>query len=111
MKFIILLQSHVATSFDLPTYTSNVNAGYFKNFKTIGNQFNKKTKFYQASSSELFGKIQQKKQSETQFYPLSLMQFQSYLHFGLQNYRDSFGIFSSNGILFNHESPRRGELL
>ena len=71
----------------------------------------KKTKFYQASSSELFGKIQQKKQSEkTQFYPLSPYAISKLFAFWItKNYRDSFGIFASNGILFNHESPRRGE--
>ena len=106
-------QSHVATSFDLPTYTSNVNAlGTLRILETIRKlNLIKKTKFYQASSSELFGKIQQKKQSEkTQFYPLSPYAISKLFAFWItKNYRDSFGMFASNGILFNHESPRRGE--
>ena len=106
-------QSHVATSFDLPTYTSNVNAlGALRILDSIRKlNLIKKTKFYQASSSELFGKIQQKRQSEkTPFYPLSPYAISKLFAFWItKNYRDSFGIFASNGILFNHESPRRGE--
>ena len=85
--------------------------GTLRILKLSGNNLIKKTKFYQASSSELFGKIQQKKQSEkTQFYPLSPYAISKLFAFLItKNYRDSFGIFASNGILFNHESPRRGE--
>ena len=104
-------QSHVATSFDLPTYTSNVNAlGTLRILETIRKlNLIKKTKFYQASSSELFGKIQQRKQSEkTQFYPLSPYAISKLFAFWItKNYRDSFGIFASNGILFNQVSRKR----
>ncbi len=106
-------QSHVATSFDIPDYTSNVNAlGTLRVLEAIRKlNFSKKTKFYQASSSELFGKIQEKKQSEkTPFYPLSPYAVSKlYAYWITKNYRESFGIYACNGILFNHESPRRGE--
>ena len=106
-------QSHVATSFEIPDYTSNVNAlGTLRVLEAIRKlNLSKKTKFYQASSSELFGKIQEKKQSEkTPFYPLSPYAVSKLFAFWItKNYRESFGMFACNGILFNHESPRRGE--
>ena len=106
-------QSHVATSFEIPDYTSNVNAmGTLRVLEAIRKlNLIKKTKFYQASSSELFGKIQEKKQSEkTPFYPLSPYAVSKLYAFWItKNYRESFGIYACNGILFNHESPRRGE--
>ena len=106
-------QSHVATSFEIPDYTSNVNAlGTLRILEAIRElKLSKKTKFYQASSSELFGKIQENKQSEkTPFYPLSPYAVSKLYAFWItKNYRESFGMFACNGILFNHESPRRGE--
>ena len=106
-------QSHDATSFEMPDYTSNVNSlGALRVLEAIRRlNLSKFTKFYQASSSELFGKIQEKKQSEkTPFYPLSPYAVSKlYAYWITKNYRESFGIYSCNGILFNHESPRRGE--
>ena len=106
-------QSHVATSFELPEYTSNVNAlGTLRVLESIRRlKLIKKTRFYQASSSELFGKIQHNIQTEkTPFYPLSPYAVSKlYAYWITKNYRESFGIHASNGILFNHESPRRGE--
>ena len=106
-------QSHVATSFEMPEYTSNVNAlGTLRVLESIRRlNLTKKTRFYQASSSELFGKIQHKIQNEkTPFYPLSPYAVSKlYAYWITKNYRESFGIHASNGILFNHESPRRGE--
>jgi len=106
-------QSHVATSFEMPLYTSEVNAlGALRILEAIKNiSKRKKIKFYQASTSELFGKIQSKKQSEnTNFYPLSpYATSKLFAYWITKNYRESYNIFASNGILFNHESPRRGE--
>ena len=106
-------QSHVATSFEMPDYTSDVNAlGALRVLEAIRKlNLSRFTKFYQASSSELFGDIQEKKQSEkTPFYPLSPYAVSKlYSYWITKNYRESFGIHASNGILFNHESPRRGE--
>ncbi len=106
-------QSHVATSFEIPEYTSDVNAlGALRILEAIRRlKLIKKTRFYQASSSELFGEIQHKSQSEkTPFYPLSPYAVSKlYAYWITKNYRESFNIFACNGILFNHESPRRGE--
>ena len=106
-------QSHVATSFEIPEYTSDVNAlGTLRVLEAIRRlNLIKKTRFYQASSSELFGKIQEKSQSEkTPFYPLSPYAVSKLYAFWItKNYRESFNIYACNGILFNHESPRRGE--
>ena len=106
-------QSHVATSFEMPDYTSDVNAlGALRVLEAIRKlNLSRFTKFYQASSSELFGDIQEKKQSEkTPFYPLSPYAVSKlYSYWITKNYRESFGIHACNGILFNHESPRRGE--
>ena len=106
-------QSHVGVSFELPNYTTQVNAlgtlNILEAIKTLN--LEKKTKFYQASTSELFGKIQEKKQSEkTKFYPRSpYASSKLFAYWITKNYRESYKIFASNGILFNHESPRRGE--
>ena len=106
-------QSHVGVSFDLPNYTTQVNSiGTLNLLQAILDTGNaQKTKFYQASTSELFGEIQEKKQSEkTKFYPKSpYATSKLFAYWITKNYRESYNIFSSNGILFNHESPRRGE--
>ena len=106
-------QSHVGVSFELPNYTTLVNSigtlNLLQAIKDCG--LEKKTKFYQASTSELFGEIQEKKQSEnTKFYPKSpYATSKLFAYWITKNYRESYKIFASNGILFNHESPRRGE--
>jgi GDPmannose 4,6-dehydratase len=106
-------QSHVLTSFEMPDYTSEVNAlGTLKileSIKALG--LSSKTKFYQASTSELFGNSKKKKQSETTpFRPQSpYATSKLYAYWITKNYRDSYGMYAVNGILFNHESPRRGE--
>ncbi len=106
-------QSHVGVSFKLPNYTTQVNAIGTLNILDSIKKLNleKKTKFYQASTSELFGEIQEKRQSEkTRFYPKSpYASSKLFAYWITKNYRESYGIFASNGILFNHESPRRGE--
>jgi GDPmannose 4,6-dehydratase len=106
-------QSHVMTSFLTPDYTTQVNAlgtlRILEAIRVLG--LASKTKFYQASSSELFGKTNTKKQSEKTFFnpqsPYAISKL--YAYWITKNYRDSYGIFAANGILFNHESPRRGE--
>ena len=104
-------QSHVKVSFDIPDYTAQVDAlGTLRILDIIkNNKFD--TKFYQASTSELFGKVQETPQTEkTPFYPRSPYGVAKLYGFWIiKNYRESFKIFASNGILFNHESPRRGE--
>ena len=106
-------QSHVGISFEMPEYTTNVNSlgtlRILESIRSLG--LEKKTKFYQASTSELYGEIQEKKQSEkTKFYPKSPYASSKLFSYWItKNYRESYGIFASNGILFNHESPRRGE--
>ncbi len=106
-------QSHVGVSFDLPNYTTQVNAIGTLNILDSIKKLNleKKTKFYQASTSELFGEIQEKRQSEkTKFYPKSpYASSKLFAYWITKNYRESYKIFASNGIQFNHESPRRGE--
>ena len=106
-------QSHVGTSFQMPEYTTDVNSlGTLRILETIRSLgLVKKTKFYQASTSELYGEIQEKKQSEkTKFYPKSPYASSKLFSYWItKNYRESYGVFASNGILFNHESPRRGE--
>ena len=106
-------QSHVGISFEIPEYTTNVNAlGTLRILDTIRSlKLEKKTKFYQASTSELYGEIQERKQSEkTKFYPKSPYASSKLFSYWItKNYRESYGIFASNGILFNHESSRRGE--
>jgi len=106
-------QSHVKVSFETPEYTSNVDAlGTLRILEAI--RFlglSSKTKFYQASTSELYGKAQEIPQTEeTPFYPRNPYAVAKlYAYWIAKNYREAYGIFVSNGILFNHESPRRGE--
>ena len=106
-------QSHVKVSWDCPEYTAdNDGLGTLRLLEAIRiNKLEKKTKFYQASTSELYGLIQEPIQNEkTPFYPRSPYAVAKlYAYWICVNYRESFGIFASNGILFNHESPRRGE--
>ena len=106
-------QSHVAVSFDMPEYTADIDAlGALRILEAI--RFLKmtdKVKFYQASSSELYGLVQEVPQKEsTPFYPRSPYGVAKlYAYWITKNYRESYGIYACNGILFNHESPRRGE--
>jgi GDPmannose 4,6-dehydratase len=104
-------QSHVRVSFDIPEYTGDVTGlGTIRILEAI-RETGSKAKFYQASSSEMFGKIRESPQSETTpFYPRSPYgAAKVYAYWGTVNYREAYGIFACNGILFNHESPRRGE--
>lgn len=106
-------QSHVAVSFESPEYTADVDAvGTLRLLEAI--RFlglEKKTKFYQASTSELYGLVQESPQTETTpFYPRSPYGVAKlYAYWITVNYREAYGIYACNGILFNHESPRRGE--
>ena len=106
-------QSHVAVSFEAPEYTADVDAmGTLRLLEAI--RFlglEKKTRFYQASTSELYGLVQEIPQKETTpFYPRSPYAVAKlYAYWITVNYRESYGIYACNGILFNHESPRRGE--
>ena len=106
-------QSHVAVSFEVPEYTANADAlGALRILEAIKfHKLEKKTKFYQAGTSEMYGKVQKVPQDEkTQFYPLSPYGVAKlYAHWITKNYREAYKIFACNGILFNHESPRRGE--
>ena len=105
-------QSHVAVSFQQPEYTANADAlGALRILEILKNIKKKNIKFYQAGTSEMYGKIQKKYQNEkTPFYPRSPYgAAKLYAHWITTNYREAYGIFASNGILFNHESPRRGE--
>ena len=106
-------QSHVAVSFESPEYTANSDGlGTLRILEAIRIlKLAEKTKFYQASTSELYGLVQEVPQSEkTPFYPRSPYGVAKlYAHWITINYRESYGIFACNGILFNHESPRRGE--
>ncbi len=104
-------QSHVAVSFELPEYTTNADAlGTLRILEAIV-KINNKIKFYQAGSSEMFGKVLETPQNEkTPFYPRSPYGVAKlYSHWITINYREAYKIFASNGILFNHESPLRGE--
>lgn len=106
-------QSHVRVSFDIPEYTAQVDAlgtlRFLDAIKEVG--LKDKTRFYQASTSELYGKIQECPQTEkTPFYPRSPYGVAKLFgYWSVINYRESYGIHASNGVLFNHESPRRGE--
>ena len=106
-------QSHVKVSFDCPEYTANADGlGTLRLLEAIRIlKLEKKTKLYQASTSELFGLVQETPQSETTpFYPRSPYACAKiYGYWITVNYREAYGIFACNGILFNHESPRRGE--
>lgn len=104
-------QSHVRVSFDIPEYTADATGtGVIRLLEAI-RENELKTKFYQASSSEMFGKVQAVPQKEdTPFYPRSpYAAAKLYGHWITKNYRESYGMFACSGILFNHESPRRGE--
>ena len=105
-------QSHVRHSFDMPGYTAQTDAiGVLNILESIrSNGFNSTTKFYQASTSELYGKVKEIPQSETtSFYPRSpYAAAKLYAYWLTINYREAYDIFATNGILFNHESPRRG---
>ena len=106
-------QSHVAVSFEMPEYTANADAlgtlRFLEAIRTLGME--KKTKFYQASTSELYGGVLPQAQNEkTPFYPRSPYGCAKLYGFWItKNYRESYGMFACNGILFNHESPLRGE--
>ena len=106
-------QSHVRVSFDTPEYTADVDGlgplRMLDAIRTLG--FTEKTRFYQASTSELFGRVRQTPQSETTpFYPRSpYASAKLFAYWTVINYREAYGMFASNGILFNHESPLRGE--
>lgn len=106
-------QSHVKVSFDTPEYTADVGAlgslRLLEAIRLLG--FEKKTRFYQASTSELFGLVQQVPQTEkTPFYPRSPYACAKlYAYWITVNYREAYGMYACNGILFNHESPQRGE--
>jgi len=106
-------QSHVAVSFEVPEYTANVDAvGALRILEAIrSNKLEKITKFYQAGTSEMYGKVKSIPQNEkTPFYPRSPYGVAKvYAHWATINYRESYKIFACNGILFNHESPLRGE--
>src|SRR5262245_25375982 len=104
-------QSHVRVSFDIPEYTAEVTAlGTIRLLEAI-REVGIKPKFYQASSSELYGKVFETPQTEkTPFYPRSPYACaKAYAYYITVNYRESYGLFACNGILFNHESERRGE--
>ena len=106
-------QSHVAVSFETPEYTANCDAiGTLRILEAIRIlNLTKKTRFYQASTSELYGKVIETPQTETTpFYPRSPYGVAKlYAYWITVNYREAYGIYACNGILFNHESPRRGE--
>lgn len=105
-------QSHVKVSFEVPDYTGQVDAlGTLRFLDTIREVGLKKVKFYQASTSELYGKVREVPQNEdTPFYPRSPYGVAKlYGYWIIVNYREAYDIFACNGILFNHESPRRGE--
>jgi len=106
-------QSHVAVSFEMPEYTADVDGmgtlRLLEAIRLLG--FEKRTRFYQASTSELYGLVQETPQRETTpFYPRSPYAVAKlYAYWITVNYRESYGMYACNGILFNHESPRRGE--
>jgi GDPmannose 4,6-dehydratase len=104
-------QSHVKVSFEVPEYTAEVDAIGTLRFLDAIKETGLTTRFYQASTSELYGKVREVPQSETTpFYPRSPYGVAKiYGYWIVVNYREAYGIFACNGILFNHESPRRGE--
>lgn len=104
-------QSHVRVSFDIPEYTGDVTGLSTIRILEAIRETGVKAKFYQASSSEMFGKVHESPQTETTpFYPRSPYgAAKVYAFWSTVNYRESYGLFACNGILFNHESPRRGE--
>ena len=105
-------QSHVKVSFDVPEYTANVDAiGALRILDAIKSlKLEKKVKYYQAGTSEMFGSSKPPQSEKTNFYPRSpYAAAKLYAHWITINYREAYGIFACNGILFNHESPIRGE--
>jgi GDPmannose 4,6-dehydratase len=104
-------QSHVKVSFEVPEYTAEVDAIGTLRFIDAIKETGIQTKFYQASSSEMFGKVREVPQTEqTPFYPRSpYAAAKVYAYWMVVNYREAYNLFACNGILFNHESPRRGE--
>lgn len=108
-------QSHVRVSFDQPVYTVQTDAlgtiGILEAIRDVQNETGKQVRFYQASSSEMYGKVVETPQTETTpFYPRSPYACAKvYSYWQTLNYREAYGMFACNGILFNHESPRRGE--
>jgi GDPmannose 4,6-dehydratase len=104
-------QSHVMVSFDIPEYTGEVTGMGTTRLLEAVRETKIKSKFYQASSSELYGLVQETPQKETTpFYPRSPYACaKAYAFYMVRNYREAYGLFACNGILFNHESPRRGE--
>lgn len=106
-------QSHVMVSFEVPEYTANSDAlGVLRILEAVKLlNMTKKVKIYQASTSEMFGKVQEVPQSEkTPFYPRSPYgAAKVYAYWIIKNYREAYGMYACNGILFNHESPRRGQ--
>ena len=107
-------QSHVRVSFDIPEYTANVTGvgvlRVLEAIKDFEEHTGKKVKFYQASSSEIFGAAKPPQNEETPFYPRSPYGIaKSFAFYTTRNYREAYGMFAVNGILFNHESERRGE--
>jgi len=103
-------QSHVKISFQIPEYTSDVNAlGTLRLLEIIRHYKKKKIKFYQASSSEMFGKSKPPQNEKTLFQPRSVYAISKvFSYHSVIHYRDAYGLYACNGILFNHESPRRG---
>lgn len=103
-------QSHVRVSFDTPTYTSDVTALGTTRLLEVIRRSELPIRFYQASSSEMFGSAKPPQSEQTPFQPRSPYACSKvYSYWMVKNYREGYGIFASNGILFNHESPRRGE--
>jgi len=103
-------QSHVRVSFDIPEYTGNVVALGTTRFLEAIRHSGQKTKFYQASSSEMFGAAAVPQSEDTVFQPQSPYACaKAYAYWMAKNYRNGYGMFACNGVLFNHESPRRGE--
>jgi GDPmannose 4,6-dehydratase len=104
-------QSHVRVSFDIPEYTAEISGlGSIRLLEAL-RRIGLKSRFYQASSSELYGKVRETPQTEsTPFHPRSpYAAAKAYAFYVTQNYREAYDMFATNGILFNHESPRRGE--
>ena len=105
-------QSHVRVSFDIPEYTANVTAlGALRILEAMKILKLKKTKYYQASSSEMYGLVKKRKSlnENTKFHPRSIYGISKvFAYHATVHYREAYGLFASNGILFNHESPRRG---
>jgi len=104
-------QSHVRVSFDIPEYTGEITALGTVRVLEAMRRLGLKSRFYQASSSELYGNVEETPQKETTpFHPRSpYAAAKAYAFYITQNYREAYGLFATNGILFNHESPRRGE--